>query len=989
MDTYDREKGESFDDTDKLNNYFTNNQDKININVFHMNIRSIQSNFDELTVLLQSFKFNCDIIVLSESWGVNDINDFSIYGYNIFYNEARYNQNDGLIVYTRNGITPIFENFTYTQVTFTNIKFKFNNNTYSILAMYRPPASDKTGFLNDLGTVLNAIDNYHYQIYILLGDINLDLLTPTDPYVSRYINELSGRGFKSLINRPTRVKNETKTCLDHIFFKQQQIVSNNTIYPVVFESAVTDHFSSLLKIQYYANKIDDKNTITKKYVNFTRINECIQTNNWAELYQQTNVNEAFLLFSATLGDVIKKCTEYQPVQSKNRKIKPWITLGLIKSISTRDKLKKRLLRNQENIQLQIEYKTYRNYLTKLIAKTKQDYYKKQINNANNNSKKIWQIIRKSINKSKNNNNNHIELSENDEIINDPQKVANKFNHYFSSIGMTMAKAVQEEDGAADPSTYENGGSNQPNSLFLTPVNKKEIDEHINSLKTNSACGLDGISVSFIKTFKAHLLDPLMFLINLAYQKGVFPTILKESVITPIHKSGNQHELNNYRPISVTSQIAKIFEKTLKKRLWNFINQHNIISTKQFGFREKTSTEDAIFHVTDKIYSALNNKLKTIAIFLDLAKAFDTVSHNILIHKLEKCGIRGLALDLFKSYLSDRIQVTKINNIFSAQELVTCGIPQGTVLGPILFLIYINSLLWCDTGGEIVSYADDTVLIFTGDCWEDVANKAEEGLYKVKCWLGKNLLTLNKEKTKYIAFSPNITGQPQFNSLIFHINCNRTNCRCSTYIHQTSEIKYLGIIIDSHLRWDKHIIYTYNRLKKLIHKFYQLRSILSKKVLIITYKALVESVLQYGIIAWGGTYTTTLNILHIVQKHIIKVMLFKNKFYSTSLLFPEARLLDVGGLYIVKVLKFYYLNPKLQIKVTHTHDTRAQKSESLNIPNTKNTLNQKSIKYIGPKLFNSIPVEFKRINNYNLFSKKITAYVLENSDQLKNTLIIIN
>ena len=234
-------------------------------------------------------------------------------------------------------------------------------------------------------------------------------------------------------------------------------------------------------------------------------------------------------------------------------------------------------------------------------------------------------------------------------------------------------------------------------------------------------------------------------------------------------------------------------------------------------------------------------------------------------------------------------------------------------------------------GDIISYADDTALLFYGDKWSDIVKNSELGLYKIKCWLDKNILSLNYTKTKFITFSGNQSSQPDINHITFHSHCDMVNCNCNVKIDNTVEIKYLGIIINNTLNWSSHINHLASKLRKFVYMFYKFRDVLPLNILKMTYKALVESVISYGIIIWGGTYNTHVQPLLITQKYILKVMLSKRRMYPTDLLFAESKVYDVRLLYVYSVAKYMYRRPSLRQYIGHTHNTRHVFHDSLKIP----------------------------------------------------------
>lgn len=494
----------------------------------------------------------------------------------------------------------------------------------------------------------------------------------------------------------------------------------------------------------------------------------------------------------------------------------------------------------------------------------------------------------------------------------------------------------------------------PNSIFLTPVNQNEIIKYISSLKNNSATGIDQISVKLIKICHTYLTIPLTHIINTIFITGLVPAHFKETIITPIYKSGSRSEKTNYRPISVINNIAKIFEKALKTRLEKFLETNKIISENQFGFRNSFSTKDAIYKLTSTVNNCINNSKKCISVFLDLAKAFDTVSHTKLLQKLENIGIRGTALDVFGSYLKDRKQYVKIEKNISEPEIVKTGIPQGTVIAPILFLIFIND--FCNISNisaKIVSYADDTVIIFEDTDWKELTKKVSCDMEIIKNWLDQNLLSLNIDKTKFICFSINT-----IRNHITEINIQNTDY----VISNTKKIKYLGIIVDENLKWQEHIIYITDKIRKLVRKFYMLRDVLKTKTLLNVYNSLVESIIRYGIIAWGAAYENALKPLKVVQKLILKIIMKKNHTYPSVHLFKECNCLNVKNIYVLESIIFVHKNIKKYNFPTHLHNTRSVSNSNLIINKYNKTSQQNFIDYQGPLFYNKLPINIKNIKN---------------------------
>lgn len=915
---------------------------------------------------------------MSETFNLEKVSNYNIKGYNVFYNESTFNKNDGLVIYVKENISVISEIIKLSEINLLRCTFQLGNKTFGISATYRPPSTDLNLFLNDFEDYILNLRTKNTEIFI--GDLNLDISKNSDFMINIYLNILSQRGFFSCINKPTRISENSSSVIDHIFIKSDDL-HNDTIgiKPIIFNTAITDHYTIALSLKLVAPRKNMPHSSVINKINFDQLYDLLQKESWEDVINCTNIEVAYNVFINKLKECIKTATKTIQLKSKLAKIKPWITIGIITSIRKRDNMKKELLKHFSN-ELNSKYKKYRNTLNKLIKKTKTAYYKTKIKEANNNYKQMWNIINEFSGNQKNNATKNIQITDNQgNIIQDEQQKANSFNDFFINIGTKLSSTIS--------SSQQKFGSETKikNSIYLTPVSENELITHISSLKNNSAPGEDGITVKVIKLTHKYLLKPLMYIINLAICTSQIPKEWKISIVTPVYKAGDSTNLTNYRPISVINNFGKIFEKCIKKRLVDFLEKENVLYQKQFGFRNNKNTEDAVFDLTNNIMSQLSNNKKCLVVFLDLAKAFDTVSHKILLEKLNDVGVRGNSLMLFQNYLTNRIQKVKINESLSSNQLITTGVPQGTVLGPILFLIYINELGKLLETGSVISYADDTAILFNAETWDDVYQIAERGLSTVQTWLNLNLLSLNTAKTQFITFSSTFVGQPYKDNIKIHqcsdITTNKTQCKCPT-IQRVSTVKYLGIMVDQHLRWTSHADHLSSKIRKLYYKFYQLRDVLNRKFLRMLYSALVESILRYCIIVWGGLYNNSLKNLSVTQNTLLKIIFQMNRMYNTQLLYKQTEILNIRGLYIRSCLNYLPKINKLYQTITHRYQTKSNINDLLQIPFYKKSHNQRYFMYFAPKFYNLLPSRIRALPSH-LYKKEIKKYISQNIDLFLN------
>lgn len=914
--------------------------------IAHYNVTSLNKNYEELSVHVRNHDF--DVIVCSETRLLVNPNVFDIQGYVTLYSESKVNQNDGTVAYIKDTIkhdTKLVK-IGQCQAIEINIK-KICNTNLKILAMYRPPSTDVNLFLDGLSEYMTVNDNSNDN-FIFIGDINIDISSDSS-IAEKYKNILESEGCLSVINKPTRIQGNSKTTIDHIFIKSNKTAQS--LKGFVLNSKFTDHYPIFAVIPYNDTHGNVNHSIMKaKYrLNNPQLINSITNENWNSVLIHNNPNSCLNNFINTINKHIKAATVKLNNNNNNNARKPWITSAILNSIQKKEELYKQHQLDINNKDIEKSYKIYKNKLTSILKNAKHKYHATNINRARNNPRKLWLEINNSTNINTKQSNRIDQISDSDNnILTEKDDIANCFNKYFSTIGETLANKISSRDRTADNKI-------NPYTFFLTPTSTKEIYNQLICLDPRKSTGPDDIPISVLKETALWLAHPISRIINLCFENCICPDHFKLANVIPIFKMGDKSECCNYRPISITSCMAKIFERCLVNRMENFVTKHNILSSKQYGFRSGKSSDDAIAYLVSSIQELLENKKKVITVGLDLAKAFDTICHDTLLNKLDRYGFRGNILKLLSSYLSGRSQRVKLDNCFSDEAFVKFGVPQGTVLGPFLFIIYMNDIFDKELAGNIMAYADDTTIVFSDDSWSEVEKKVQEELPKVFSWFSRNSLTVNYEKTAFIPIGAYVDSLPNYNNISLQIKENGNSNIC-VEIHRADSLKLLGIYFDSNLKWKKHITMLLTKLRRIAFLLRKLKPILTTKNMIMVYYALFHSILSYGIIAWGGAYKNTMAPLQILQNKALKTVLSKNRLYCTKKLYEESGVPNVNNLFIANsIIRCIKYTPPLTRD--YSVSTRSY-GKNMQVPKTTTTASQRCFTYIGSRAYNLLPPSLK-------------------------------
>ena len=879
---------------------------------------------------------------------------------------------------------------------------KGNRKTIILGNIYRSPASSNKPekFNNLFDKILQKLNTNRYanKIKYLVGDINQDLIKyDNDDDCQNLIDNAHNNGFVQIVSRPTRITEHSATLIDHVYTNN----IDSTLSCNILTLDISDHLATHTRVTLGTStaqsrrisaqvKNDKGNLRIFNEANDIKFRQLIHEETWEEVLSdtldaQTAYNKFDEIYTKHYNAAYPLRSERVRRKNERKNPKPWILPWLEDACARKNNLFHEFV-NTPSPENKAKYDKLNEFCAKHIDIAKIKYHKKYFEKYKDNSRKQWQMINSLLNRNKKGNgfiNRIVDLDGNSK--NKSDDIAESFNKYFCNIASNLKQSSICPEGMGN-STYNEFLKNPvSNSMHLNDTDSSEVYDIIKQLK-NKTTRDKKISALKIANDSYLFTAALAGIINKSFQQGIFPEELKIAKVVPVYKEGPKTDVSNYRPISLLSSLSKIYEKIMHARILNFLNSNNSLFEMQYGFRPGRSCEHALLNAQNTLLDSMNKRQISLLLLIDFSKAFDMVDHGILLKKLHHYGIRGPPLNWLRSYLRNRKQFVSVNNTDSSTVDITYGVPQGSILGPLLFIIYINDIPEISSFAKFILYADDANIIVTANTLDEVYHHLQCLITNLVKWVYCNGLALNLKKTKYMIFSRSKVDLP-----------------CPLIISQRpierqEETRFLGVIVDEKLNWSRHVKTILSKMSRYVGIMYKIKKLLPLTARLQIYHSFIQSHINYCSLVWGFCCKSNIESIFIKQKKGMRAVIpgFINYNYRdgiipghTKTFFNEYKILTVHNIIV--------LNALIMIEKTRTFPSLLPPSILATIPTNSpvpgstyhdceiwlqayNTITfRNSLFFKGPMLYSTTGiidnVEKSKITSLKLFRNKVRSAIL--------------
>ena len=818
------------------------------------------------------------------------------------------------------------------------IKVKLPNRKPMIVGtMYRPPSANVQYFDNIVDVLEHIITDIEC---VIMGDLNYNYILDENVCSSpiSYLSQLTG--LSQLVTEPTRVTMTSSTLIDVIL----STMPSMHIATGVVNLALSDHYMPYTVIAHTMPKSQGNFITIRSFKHFNEVaflndilNEFgVSATDCRRPFTDTNVNNMWTNWKANFEKICSHHAPIKVIKLKNRN-NPWMNQDIIKAMHERDHYHQQAVRSKDPL-IWHAYKTKRNEIVRMISNAQSNYYHNVVDQSNNRNRDMWKSL------------NHI-LNINRHSKIDTSINADSFNAFFTNIGKSLADKI-------DSDHYEWHLPSSIHELNITPIESNFVLKELQKLRNKSNLDVLNIDSKLLRAASHIIYNSLSDIINSCILCGDLPDDFKMAKVTPIYKNkGSQDDCGNYRPIYVICHVAKIMEKAIQVQLKEYLLKHNFISHVQSAYLQDHSTQSSLHNIVSDTFDSINCNHVNMLCFLDLQKCFDTIDHNILLCKLDHYGIRGNNLEFFKNYLNGRKQRVKVNCQDSSLLDIVYGVPQGSILGPILFLLYINDLPTCLKKCECNLFADDTVIYMSNNNDQLAMYDLQNDINNVCEWFTHNRLSVNIDKSCIMSIS-----NKRHQNFNIAINDNQ--------LLSVSQMKYLGVNVCNNLSWDRHISSICSKIGYGINLFYKLRYKINAMDMLKIYNTIIQPYIDYCITIWGYAPMCHLNKIQRLQNKIARIITNNYNFdVSPALLLSQLGVMNVTQRrdYFMSILMFKcvigtapsYLCDRINLASDYNvYNTRMSCQSMLYVPKPRVEQFRQSFQYIGPTLFNSLSQDIK-------------------------------
>ena len=931
----------------------------------HLNIRSIIKKIDQVRLCLQDAKL--DVFSVSETWmrphlgtQLVELQGFQTYRLDR-KGSAKKKRGGGLLTYVSDKHAVNCEMLEHLDRSSEDIEVQWilirRPHCKNVIAcnVYRPPSGNLHKAIQYLEECVKTLNLSKVNMF-MLGDLNINYKNKSSVAYKKLHFFSQSNGFTQYINSTTRNTDKSKSLIDLALTNSKFVSNSGTL-----EHYISDHqpifiihkkgrdTRKTVQFQGRSYRTYDKDVFKKKLLE----------GDWDTVYRSSTPDQAWAYILGNVTAVLDGMCPLRRFKIKNYKPE-WMTNELIEQVKDRDYFYHRAKTTGDRDYWNIA-KYLRNITNSRIRQAKREFVLAELQMHQNDAKKFWKVINDVIPTGKKTASNDILLKHGDKYL-DKGKVAHYINDYFVNVGNVQLPGKEHNSGIGENPTpiqtntsldlKKDSEDTEGDKFRLSRIRETDVYKVVKEINVSKSSGLDGISSFIIKEAFQILIREVTIMMNLSVETSIFPSVWKEALVIPIPKSGNLTQVKNYRPISLLPIPGKILEKLVHSQLSMHLENNHLLSDDQHGFRRNHSTVHSIAQFTNYVNTKLDNGLPTLVTYIDFRKAFDCVQHSVLLTKLGKLNMDVATIEWAKSYLESRKQRVLANGVYSSHLPITQGVPQGSVLGPLFYIIYANDLPDIASNCNVAMYADDTILYTANRDFGRSVKKMQEDLNSLSRWCLTNGISMNVDKTKIMTF-----GRPKMiNDLQpYEIMLNEIP------IQRVTSYKYLGITLDSQLNYKLHASKIIANASGKLKQFQRMRNFLDTRSATLVYKSMLLPLLEYGDIFLSATTVQNRKKLQVLQNKGLRCALNKGIDTSTDELHDEAKLHKLKFRREQHLLNFMYDwakdSTKLKVKSTYSIKTRSHNKRMLFVKRPKTESFKRSFAYQGPRKWNRLAEAF--------------------------------